>query len=86
MPLQSALPAPYGEIAMEGTSPSSLEGIGERTDDVGTTNISLRDLIRNVRGVWDTNPNIDKTALTAPYRMGEAHSAQYGTGGGGGGP
>ena len=84
MALTSAMPD-SGPIAMEGTS-ASLDGIGERTDDIGSTNVSLQALIQNVRGVWDTNPNIDKTALTAPYRMGESYSAQYGTGGGEGGP
>ena len=81
MALTSAMPS-SGEIALEGTG--SLEGIGERTDDYGATNVSLKDLIVNVRGTWDTNPNIDTTLANPPFRMGESYAAQYGSGGGGG--
>tara|TARA_R100001463_G_C3540144_1_gene222338 strand:- start:1188 stop:1436 length:249 start_codon:yes stop_codon:yes gene_type:complete len=82
MAVQTAMPG-SGEIAIEGTG--SIDGIGERTDDVAATNVSLKLLILNVRGTWDTNPNASSGG-SGPFAMSESYSARYGTGGGDGGP
>ena len=83
MAVTTAMPG-SGAIALEGAG--SLEGIGERTDDYGSTNVSLKLLILNVRGTWDYAPNASSGG-NPPFAMSEAYSAEYGSGGGsGGGP
>ena len=82
MAVTTAMPG-AGTIAMEGTG--SLEGIGERTDDVGSTNVSLKLLILNVRGTWDYAPNASSGG-NPPFAMSESYSAEYGDGQGSGGP